>query len=1013
MTLKERQLLEAVDKGHTKMIEILISQGASVNCRASLAANNEDDGATPLIKAAKNRNHVVQKILLQKGADITARDELGLSAIHYTAEPGDTETLKLLLAYQSPIDARDVEGCTPLHYAADRNNLAATEILIFCGADAYSKNKKGVCPYSINRNEDFRKIASQSKKVLEAIKNKDVIIQHDELFPGKVSFFEDIELRIFTPHNFDLTSISFLCRRVRPELCMESLRPVGKEILISDAFEYITSTVHVRRMVELEVPLYDLSDPYEVIKIKTNEGVIEDPSAIVEGPTILSEHSGILRWKLRIRLDITKTKSFILITIPKVEKFPVNGDISSGGDFVSVVDRFINIRVAPDTFHSGTVNLEVIPAPVYKPEHYRAVLSLGHFYDLHHSQGCNRFQENGVTFTSPLPHEYENEGELCVLAADIPEDFDPDLDEPLDENVWEILKRDPKIQKGKVSCDLSHFSTHVLVERSEGAPDKELKSNVNKLHTKALKRAKIVQFFAVIKPKPDNQYDTILECAKPQKIKDRLNYWKTEDYIVLSPKCTGEYESYEKQEYDITVSGNLKMFAGTSQLEFHSKRQENFQSMNISILNKEEPQSGSLDVIKMPKQKKLTSIILWLSDLPVKKVRKEEDTFKGFTREKLLKKIVSKLGQEWVQFCVLLGVPFHKVEKIRVESTTKSASLGKKVVKILLEWRKNAQHLDDMGVVDLVTSLSRVGRKDVSDWVHKKLGQWLKENEFEKGDRFYKWAENAMKGTLEISKNDDYPEPMSNEFFVLLVEKFANPEFQNLGVSLGISENQNANIFADTTFPNYQYKVLHMLIVARELHEDRIDALSDLIKALQSSENKDAVDWINNCKNKWTEKNKDTREMTKFQLDLERSIRKEEGKEDDSEVEEENSENDEDDDDEEGTPQAVQNEAGNATSEQDQKYNSELKENRDSITFNKSDQKSNEDTDGKSKFNESELKEKKNVEKPSDKENEVDRSKIQSSDTSAISDLEKKADDVHLSVDDSRNTESKSELVIE
>lgn len=30
----------------------------------------------------------------------------------------------------------------------------------------------------------------------------------------------------------------------------------------------------------------------------------------------------------------------------------------------------------------------------------------------------------------------------------------------------------------------------------------------------------------------------------------------------------------------------------------------------------------------------------------------------------------------------------------------------------------------------------------------------LKENEIEKGDRFYKWAENVIKGTLEVSKNE-------------------------------------------------------------------------------------------------------------------------------------------------------------------------------------------------------------------------------------------------------------------
>lgn len=98
---------------------------------------------------------------------------------------------------------------------------------------------------------------------------------------------------------------------------------------------------------------------------------------------------------------------------------------------------------------------------MYKSESYKNVLSIGHFYDLHHSLMINQFQEDGVTFTSPLPHEFENEGELCFLAADVPRDFDPDQHDPLDFNIWEILNRDPKAKKGRVSCSLSHFSTYV------------------------------------------------------------------------------------------------------------------------------------------------------------------------------------------------------------------------------------------------------------------------------------------------------------------------------------------------------------------------------------------------------------------------------------------------------------------------------------------------------------------------------------------------------------------------
>lgn len=76
----------------------------------------------------------------------------------------------------------------------------------------------------------------------------------------------------------------------------------------------------------------------------------------------LLQHSGVLRWKIRIRLDITKTKSFILITIPKVERFKVN---PRGGEFVSEVDKFISIEVVPDTFKTGTVNVEVMERRLY------------------------------------------------------------------------------------------------------------------------------------------------------------------------------------------------------------------------------------------------------------------------------------------------------------------------------------------------------------------------------------------------------------------------------------------------------------------------------------------------------------------------------------------------------------------------------------------------------------------------------------------------------------------------
>jgi hypothetical protein len=153
-----------------------------------------------------------------------------------------------------------------------------------------------------------------------------------------------------------------------------------------------------------------------------------------------------------------------------------------------------------------------------------------------------------------------------------------------------------------------------LAEKRKGSTDIDLKLQVNELHTKAWKRAKIVKFFAVIKPRPGNFYETVLECTKPQKINDRLNHWKAQDFIVLSPEYTGDFETFEKQEYDIALNGNIKKNHGSTKLQFHSKR-ENYQQFLVSLANKEKEAYGSLDMIKIPEEEQPTSIFLWLSDM--------------------------------------------------------------------------------------------------------------------------------------------------------------------------------------------------------------------------------------------------------------------------------------------------------------------------------------------------------------------------------------------------------------
>lgn len=99
---------------------------------------------------------------------------------------------------------------------------------------------------------------------------------------------------------------------------------------------------------------------------------------------------------------------------------------------------------------------------------------------------------------------------------------------------------------------------HVLVEKRKGTTDASLKTQVNEIYMKACKKAKVVCFFAVLKPKADFHYEIVLECTTPQKVTDRLNQWKSLNFIAMSPESTNDFDSCDRQEYNIKLSGNIK-----------------------------------------------------------------------------------------------------------------------------------------------------------------------------------------------------------------------------------------------------------------------------------------------------------------------------------------------------------------------------------------------------------------------------------------------------------------------
>jgi hypothetical protein len=74
--------------------------------------------------------------MLTRGADPRAHDSLGVTALHLAAETGDAETIRLLIEKGAEIDARDsLAGFTPLEDAAASNHLESVRLLLSRGPD--------------------------------------------------------------------------------------------------------------------------------------------------------------------------------------------------------------------------------------------------------------------------------------------------------------------------------------------------------------------------------------------------------------------------------------------------------------------------------------------------------------------------------------------------------------------------------------------------------------------------------------------------------------------------------------------------------------------------------------------------------------------------------------------------------------------------------------------------------------------------------------------------------------
>jgi len=99
--------------------------------------NGLDDA---LLKASAQGALVEVKNLLEKGADVNTRTDMGETALHLAGSEG---VARVLIAHGADVNTRDTEyGMTPLF----NQGIAVARLLVKKGADVNTRSRKGVTP---------------------------------------------------------------------------------------------------------------------------------------------------------------------------------------------------------------------------------------------------------------------------------------------------------------------------------------------------------------------------------------------------------------------------------------------------------------------------------------------------------------------------------------------------------------------------------------------------------------------------------------------------------------------------------------------------------------------------------------------------------------------------------------------------------------------------------------------------------------------------------------------------
>jgi uncharacterized protein len=173
-------LLQSIYNGHAELAQLFLVRGHRLTFHEAAALGElthvrelldsdpalldsfADDGFNALGLAIFFKHPDVARLLIERGADVVApaRNEMKVAPLHAAAAQCERELMKLLLDRGADPNAKQQLDYTPLHASAGRGDVDTARLLIERGADVGAKASDGKTAADLARERGFDELAA-------------------------------------------------------------------------------------------------------------------------------------------------------------------------------------------------------------------------------------------------------------------------------------------------------------------------------------------------------------------------------------------------------------------------------------------------------------------------------------------------------------------------------------------------------------------------------------------------------------------------------------------------------------------------------------------------------------------------------------------------------------------------------------------------------------------------------------------------------------------------------------